>query len=170
MASWLERGNRIRSAVPKVEQLLDPWRPKILDRKSQNQRRAAACYNFFSFFGGVGVFLEGNILGFTLLTFWAQYQFTYDNRMHTFRDSGPLCFTKLHCIVLSNSSELTPLRCAKGFYYNSCGVCLPSCHTWVQFSRDVSIAIDVIIFMSVFTGFVVGLVVLVMSILRQNQM
>ena len=77
----------------------------------------------------------------------------------------------------TESSELStskPLECREGFYRedpsSASDVCLPSCHSWLEYSKQLSIFIDVVIVLSALIGFVVAILVLVISILRRKRM
>ena len=48
--------------------------------------------------------------------------------------------------------------------------CIPNCHTWKEFSQAEVIVLDVIIVAANVHGFVAGMVVIVISIIRRKKM
>ena len=70
-----------------------------------------------------------------------------------------------------NETIMEVLECSEGFYQeNGSSICTPSCYTWRQFSKTVSILQDVIIFVSAFIGFVAAVAVIVISCLLHKRM
>ena len=70
-----------------------------------------------------------------------------------------------------NETEVAILQCSKGFYQdNSSNVCIPSCYTLVQFSENISIFFDVMIFLSAFIGFLAAMAVIIISCLAHKRM
>lgn len=78
----------------------------------------------------------------------------------------------LPIVPINNMSQESSFQCTEGFYRNnSSGICLPSCYgDWIEYTRATSVAIDVIIITTAFTGFVVAVVTLIISISRREKM
>ena len=70
-----------------------------------------------------------------------------------------------------NVTVAEPLQCREGFFrQDPSSFCEPSCHSWLQYPKAESIFIDVVVFLTAFIGFVVAIVVLVISVVRRKRM
>jgi len=75
--------------------------------------------------------------------------------------------------VLSNqeASNEIDLVCSDGFFREeNSSICLPSCHSWYQYSREVTIAADVVVVLSAVLGFSVAVIAIVLSCLCHKRM
>ena len=63
------------------------------------------------------------------------------------------------------------LKCSEGFYReNNSIACQPSCHAWKLYKREVSIFIDVVVFISAVIGFLAAVAVISISCLVHKRM
>ena len=69
----------------------------------------------------------------------------------------------------TNTSEL--LDCREDFFREEDSeMCVPNCYTWKAYSQTVTITTDVIVLSSSIVGFISGLFVLVISLIRFKRM
>lgn len=74
-----------------------------------------------------------------------------------------------HAVPMNSTS--TQLPCSEGFYREDpSSICVPSCFSWLQYSKAVSISIDVMVFLTAFLGFGAAVAVIVVSFLRRKRM
>ena len=70
-----------------------------------------------------------------------------------------------------NATTIAVRECSEGFYReNGSSICIPSCHTWLQHNRGLSIFLDVVIFIFIFIGFLTSAVVIVLSYFVRKRM
>ena len=70
-----------------------------------------------------------------------------------------------------NATTIAVQECSEGFYReNGSSICIPSCHTWLQYSRGLSISYDVVVFISAFIGYLISTVIIVLSYLVRKRM
>ena len=70
-----------------------------------------------------------------------------------------------------NGTSVAVLDCSDGFCQeNGSSICIPSCYTWTQFSKGLSIFRDVVSFTFAFLGFVVAAAIIVISCLVHKRM
>ncbi len=81
---------------------------------------------------------------------------------------------EIWCLFLDNNQSLPDdslLECSDSFYReNGSQVCVPSCYSWSQYGRNLSIGIDaVVIFMAVIGGSA-SITILIISCLKLKRM
>ena len=72
---------------------------------------------------------------------------------------------------LQTTTTVIFLECSEGFYrVNGSDVCTPSCHTWTEYSKDLSIFVNVVVCISAVAGFLVSVADIVFSCLSYKRM
>ena len=63
-----------------------------------------------------------------------------------------------------------PLECSDGYYReNGSQICIPSCYSWHQYERRVSLAFDVVICLSAVIGGIAGILILIIAGFRPKK-
>ena len=74
-------------------------------------------------------------------------------------------------LTFQNKTTKKVLECSHGFYQeNGSQLCIPSCYTFTEYEESLSIAIDVMLGVTVFVGFLSAIAVIVISCLRHRRM
>ena len=83
-----------------------------------------------------------------------------------------MLITSLFWILVSETIAATQeFPCNEDFFRDQdSDSCVPNCHTWSEFSREVRIATDVLTGLAAAIGAVSGLAVIVISVVRSKQM
>ena len=69
-----------------------------------------------------------------------------------------------------NATALEVLECSKGFYRdNGSSACIPNCHTWKEYSDQLSLFMDVMVLIAAVIGFLASVAVLVISCLTHKR-
>ena len=70
-----------------------------------------------------------------------------------------------------NASAPDKLPCQENFFRpEELGICVANCHTWSEFSQSVRVGTDMVILLTAIIGFITGLAVITISLLRFKKM
>ena len=71
----------------------------------------------------------------------------------------------------SNATSAVPFECSDGFYReNGSQICTPSCYSWHQYEKELSLSFDVSVCLITIVGTIAGTAILIIACLRPKRM
>ena len=95
----------------------------------------------------------------------------------SFNHVDRLAVVPLYCLYFIgnenflNGTTVTVLECSEGFYQeNGSSVCTPSCYTWTQYSKELSLFLDAVSIIFTLIALLGALAVIIISCLVYKRM